>query len=70
MDCIRETVGWSAWQSRNLLFIEYDLSTARVRFQAVQDFSLHSVQTGCGVRPAPYPMGTVGSFLWGKAAGA
>jgi len=29
----------------------------------------HSIQTGCGAHPAPYPMGTRGSFPEGKAAG-
>jgi hypothetical protein len=34
-------------------------------------FSLpHSVQTGSGIHPASYPMGTGGSFPGGKAAGA
>jgi hypothetical protein len=33
-------------------------------------FSTHRVQTGCGVYPASYPMGTRGSFPGGKAAGA
>jgi hypothetical protein len=37
--------------------------TARIRFPTVHDFSLlHSVQTGPGVHPAFYPMGTGGSF--------
>jgi hypothetical protein len=31
-------------------------------------FSLHVVHTGSGAHPASYPMGTGGSFLWGKAA--
>jgi hypothetical protein len=45
--------------------------TARVRFPAVQDFSLlHNVQTGSGAHPASYPRGTGDSFLGGKAAGA
>jgi hypothetical protein len=36
-----------------------------------QEFSLlHVVQTGSGVHPASYSMGTVGSFPEGKAAGA
>jgi hypothetical protein len=30
----------------------------------------HVVQTGSGVHPTSYPMGTVGSFSGGKAAGA
>jgi hypothetical protein len=35
------------------------------------NFSLHHrVQNGCGAHPASYPMGTRGSFLGGKAAGA
>jgi hypothetical protein len=38
-------------------------STARVRFPAVQNFSLlHGVQTGSGAHPASYPMATGGSF--------
>jgi hypothetical protein len=43
---------------------------ARVRFPAVQDFSLlHSVQIGSGAHPASHPMSTGGSFAGGKAAG-
>jgi hypothetical protein len=44
----------------------------RVRFPAgAGNFSLHHpVQTGSGARPASYPMGTRGSFLGSKAAGA
>jgi hypothetical protein len=43
---------------------------ARVLFPAVQDFvSFHSAQTGSGVHPASYPMGTGGSSPLGKAAG-
>jgi hypothetical protein len=35
------------------------------------NFSLrHRVQNGSGAQPASYPMGTGGSFLGGKAAGA
>jgi hypothetical protein len=30
----------------------------------------HRVQNGSGAHPAPYPMGTRGSFPGGKAAGA
>jgi hypothetical protein len=30
----------------------------------------HRVQTGTGANPAPYPLGTRGSFPRGKAAGA
>jgi hypothetical protein len=43
-----------------------------VRFPAeVGNFSLHHrVQTGSGTHPASYPMGTRGSFLGNKAAGA
>jgi hypothetical protein len=33
-------------------------------------FLLHVVQTGSGVRPTSYPMGTGGSFPGAKAAGA
>jgi hypothetical protein len=45
--------------------------TPRVRFPAVQDFSLlHSVHTEAGVHTASYIMGTGGSFPGGKAAGA
>jgi hypothetical protein len=36
-----------------------------------QEFSiLHSVQTGSGVHPTSYPMGTGGFFPGGKAVGA
>jgi hypothetical protein len=34
------------------------------------NFSHHRVQTGPGVHPASYPMGTRGSYSGGKAAGA
>jgi hypothetical protein len=44
--------------------------TARVRFPAVQDFSLfHSVQTGPEAHPPSYPVGTWGSFLGIKRPG-
>jgi hypothetical protein len=45
---------------------------SRVRFPAgVENFALHHrVQNGSGAHPASYPMGTRGSFLGGKAAGA
>jgi hypothetical protein len=44
----------------------------RVRFLAgVGNFSVHHrVQNGSDAHPASYPMGTRGSFLGGKAAGA
>jgi hypothetical protein len=44
----------------------------RVRFPAgVGNFSLHHrVQNGSGAHPASYTMGTMGSFLGGKASGA
>jgi hypothetical protein len=36
-----------------------------------QEFSLlHAVQTGSGVHPTSYPIGTGGSFSGGKAVGA
>jgi hypothetical protein len=42
-----------------------------VRVQVGQEFSLfHVVQTGSVVHPASYTMGTGGSLLGGKAAGA
>jgi hypothetical protein len=46
---------------------------SRVRFPAgAGNFSPHHryVQNGFGAHPASYPMGTRGSFLGGKAAGA
>jgi hypothetical protein len=45
---------------------------SRVRFLAVAgNFSLHHrVQDGSGAHEAPYQMGTGGSFLGGKTAGA
>jgi hypothetical protein len=45
---------------------------SRVRFPAwAGNFSLHHrVQNGSGAHPASYAMGTRGSFLGGKAAGA
>jgi hypothetical protein len=33
-------------------------------------YLLQVVQTGSGVYPVPYPMGTAGAFPGGKAAGA
>jgi hypothetical protein len=44
----------------------------RVRLPAgAGNFSLHHrVQNGSEAHPASYPMGTRGSFPWGKAAGA
>jgi hypothetical protein len=45
--------------------------TARVRFPAVQHFSLlHSDLASSGAQPASYPMGNGGSFPRGKAEGA
>jgi hypothetical protein len=42
-----------------------------VRDQLGQNFYLlHAVQTGSGVHPASYPVGTGGSFFGSKAAGA
>jgi hypothetical protein len=45
---------------------------SRVPFPAgAGNFSLHHrVQNGSAAHPASYPMGTRGSFLGGKAAGA
>jgi hypothetical protein len=49
-----------------------DDQVSRIRFPAgAGNFSLHHrVQNGSGAHPASYPMGTKGSFLGGKAAGA
>jgi hypothetical protein len=44
---------------------ELDDRGSRVRFPAH-----HRVQNGSGAHPASYPMGTMGSFLGDKAAGA
>jgi hypothetical protein len=51
---------------------ELDDRGSRVRFPArARNFSLHHrVQTGSGSHPSSYPMGTRGSFLGDKAAGA
>jgi hypothetical protein len=51
---------------------ELDDRGSRFRFTAgAGNFSLyHRVQNGSGAHPASYPMGTRGSFLGGKAAGA
>jgi hypothetical protein len=38
--------------------------------QGIFFFLLHSVQTGSRAQRAAYPMGTGGSFPWGKAARA
>jgi hypothetical protein len=45
---------------------------SRVQFPAgAANFSLHRrAQNGSGAHPSSYPMGTGGSFLGGKAAGA
>jgi hypothetical protein len=46
-------------------------SKARVRFQAVQDFSIfHSVHTDPGAHPASYLMSSWGSLTGVKAAEA
>jgi hypothetical protein len=54
--------------------LEYGLGDwgSRVQFPAgAGNFSLHPrVQNGSGAHPASYPMGTRGSFLEGKLAGA
>jgi hypothetical protein len=49
-----------------------DNQGSRVRFPLeAGNFSLHHhIQNGCGAHPASYPMGTMGSFPGGKAAGA
>jgi hypothetical protein len=47
-------------------------TTERSEFESryVQEFSLlHVVQTGSGVHPTSYPMGTAGSFPEGKRPG-
>jgi hypothetical protein len=60
----------------NLLYLFWgyglDERSSRVRFPAgAGNLSLHHrVQNGSGTHPASYPMGTRGSFLGGKAAGA
>jgi hypothetical protein len=48
------------------------INVSRVRFPAeAGNFSLHhSVQNGSEAHPASYPMGNIGSFPVGKAAGA
>jgi hypothetical protein len=48
-----------------------DDSGSRVRYPAgAGDFSLHHrVQNASGAHPSSYPMGTMGSFPGGKAAG-
>jgi hypothetical protein len=44
---------------------------SEVDSQYGQEFPLHQVvQTGCGVHPASYPMGTGEFFPGGKADGA
>jgi hypothetical protein len=64
--CLREI--WIPCRSRDSSVGIAKGWTARVRFPAVQDFSLlPSVQTGSGAHPASYPMGTGGSFPGGKA---
>jgi hypothetical protein len=47
---------WAAW--------------SRVRIPVgAGNYSQHRIQTGSGAHPVSYPMGTKGSFPWGKAAG-
>jgi hypothetical protein len=60
------------WQSRDSAGLRVDDRGSRVRFPAGAGcYSLHHcVQNGSGAHPASYPMGTRGSFLEGKAAGA
>jgi hypothetical protein len=52
--------------------LKLDDRGSRVRFPAgAEKFSLHHrVQNGSEAHPASYPIGTRGSFLAGKAAGA
>jgi hypothetical protein len=58
----------------SIFTIIYNIFTrgSRVRFpEGAGNFSLHHrVQNGSGAHPASYQMGTRGSFLGGKAAGA
>jgi hypothetical protein len=62
-----EGVGIAQWYSAGL---RAGCSGVRVPAGA-GNFSLHHrVQTGSGVHPASYPVGTRGSFPEGKAAGA
>jgi hypothetical protein len=63
--CIRSSVGI-------VLGYRLDDRESRVRFPAgAGNFSLlHRVQNGSGAHPASYPMGTRGSFLGDKGAGA
>jgi hypothetical protein len=61
------------FKSRDSIALGYglDYRGSRVRFPAgAGNFSLHRVQNGSGAHPASCPMGTRGSFLGGKAAGA
>jgi hypothetical protein len=49
----------------------WTIEKSEFEFWEGQEFSLlHVIQTGSGVYPTTYPMGTGGSFPGGKAASA
>jgi hypothetical protein len=74
---VRTNYLWSSsmkWSRGCSVGIVTELQSRRPGFDSRQGqefLSLHhSVQTGAGVHPASYKMGTGGFFLWGKGAGA
>jgi hypothetical protein len=73
LDC--GSIGWVKSRGSSVgIALSYGLEDrgSRVRFPVgAGNFSLHHrVKNGSGAHPASYPMGTRGSFLWGKAAEA
>jgi hypothetical protein len=61
-----------SWIAQSVQRLATDWTTAESEFESRywQEFSLlHVAQTGSGVHPTSYPMGTGGSFPGGKAAG-
>jgi hypothetical protein len=55
----------------SLFEVTYPLNLQLYASHYIQHISLHHrVQTGSGVHPPSYPVGTRGSFPGGKAAGA
>jgi hypothetical protein len=73
--------GLTSFNSRNIDILSYLMNLgiaagygldgrSSIPGRARDSSVLHSVETGSGAHPASYTMGTVGSFPWGKAAGA
>jgi hypothetical protein len=54
----------------NLALVMYEVGHRWHGWSRGRNSSLHIFQTGSGTHATSYPMGTVGSFPGGKAAGA